>query len=422
MLILLLRKLFQLFYWMIEAIWPRRKFSSEKLVVLNTNIEENIDNELELIASDCMNEAQFMDNAAAFGISSDKLVASYDLPLQDSPFDDEYYNSSEREQLELPKPLPQIPNHCIRWQKGYLLGTGSFGSVYLGLNLDTGELLAVKQVVLDTNSPSSMKAVEALQQEIAILSTLENPNIVRYYGSNVEGSCFNIFLEYVAGGSLSSIIKKFGNLNDKLVLVQKYTKQILLGLQYLHSRQIAHRDIKGANVLVDEKGVIKLSDFGASKSLEGIIGSACNSLKGTVYYMAPEVIKQSGYGRQADIWSLGCTVLEMLTGRPPWSTEFCNEISALYNIAMATEPPPFPPNLEEEIEDFLMLCFKRNPAERPNATKLLHHKWITSTNSAMNTPGGTPTINIVYDREPITLHLPTEKFKRSRTKSNATSG
>jgi len=136
------------------------------------------------------------------------------------------------------------------------------------------------------------------------------------------------------------------------------------------------------------------SDFGAAKEIEGLVaqsGSGCKSLKGTVYWMAPEVIKQSGYGRQADIWSLGCTVIEMATGKPPWSSEFKDQVSALYNIAISNDTPPIPQFLSEQCKDFLMQCFRRNPRERPNAKRLLRHPWLSGSPSPLPSPHDVPT-------------------------------
>ena len=129
--------------------------------------------------------------------------------------------------------------------------------------------------------------------------------------------------------------------------------------------------------------MIKLADFGASKKIEEIVaqagaGDSIASLKGTVYWMAPEVIKQSGYGRQADIWSVGCTVIEMATGRPPWSGAFTDQVSALFTIAASDEMPGMPADFSDDGKDFLAQCFKRNPKERPNATKLLQHAWLSA--------------------------------------------
>lgn len=155
--------------------------------------------------------------------------------------------------------------------------------MYLGLNLDSGELIAVKQVELVGDVTMHVPELAALQHEISVMRTLNNENIVRYLGSSIEENVFNIFLEYVPGGSIASLIRKFSKLNEKIIRL--YTKQILMGLEYLHSHQIIHRDIKGANILVDNKGIIKLADFGASRRLEGLFaqtGEGCRSLKGTV--------------------------------------------------------------------------------------------------------------------------------------------
>uniref|UniRef100_A0A6B2LDW5 Protein kinase domain-containing protein n=1 Tax=Arcella intermedia TaxID=1963864 RepID=A0A6B2LDW5_9EUKA len=265
-----------------------------------------------------------------------------------------------------------------------MLGYGSFGMVYLGLNIYSGDFMAIKQVSLHSENLENSSEVQSLQQEISFLQTLNHENIVQYMGSSVENSYLNIFLEYVSGGSIASIIKRFGKINE--ILTRKYTKQILNGLKYLHDRRIIHRDIKGENILVDNKGVIKLSDFGAAKRLENLLnrgaGKGFSSFKGTIYWMAPEVLRQGEYGRQADIWSLGCTVLEMITGIPPWSNEYKEQATALFNIASRNEGPPIPDDVSAECKDFLSLCFKSNPKERPHARKLLLHPWIEGVSSA----------------------------------------
>jgi mitogen-activated protein kinase kinase kinase ANP1 len=200
-----------------------------------------------------------------------------------------------------------------------LLGTGSFGRVIFGLNTETGEVMAVKQVALsDLKNSNMMESIKALELEIEILSGLKHKNIVRYIGTTKDSQYFNIFLEYEAGGSIAELIKKYGQFTETLIRV--YAKQILEGLEYLHAHNVIHRDIKGPNVLVDSNGVCKLADFGGAKRICNTNNTEqFNSLKGTPYWMAPEVIKQTGHGRAADIWSVGCTIIEMATGRPPWS-------------------------------------------------------------------------------------------------------
>uniref|UniRef100_A0A061RJH3 mitogen-activated protein kinase kinase kinase n=1 Tax=Tetraselmis sp. GSL018 TaxID=582737 RepID=A0A061RJH3_9CHLO len=288
----------------------------------------------------------------------------------------------------------------IRWQKGELIGAGAFGRVYLGLNLDTAELMAVKQVSISKEEDIQSEVADRLtklEAEVNVLKQLHHPNIVRYLGTErcFHNMTLNIFLEFVPGGSIASLLQRFGTFTESVMRV--YTKQILLGLDFLHKHQIMHRDIKGANILVDNSGVVKLADFGASKKIENLVtmDSGYKSIKGTPYWMAPEVIKATGHGRQADIWSVGCTVIEMATGKPPWS-EFKEPMSAMYQIASSKEPPPIPEHLSPEARDFLLLCFNRVPKERPNASRLLQHPFLSQA-----TPGGrTPPSRVAPARPP----------------------
>ncbi|PKI74070.1 hypothetical protein CRG98_005548 [Punica granatum] len=185
----------------------------------------------------------------------------------------------------------------IRWRKGELIGCGAFGRVYMGMNLDSGELLAVKQVLIAANSASKEKAqahIRELEEEVKLLKNLSHPNIVRYLGTVREEETLNILLEFVPGGSISSLLGKFGAFPE--AVIRNYTKQLLVGLEYLHKNGIMHRDIKGANILVDNKGCIKLADFGASKQVVELATiSGAKSMKGTPYWMSPEVILQTGH-------------------------------------------------------------------------------------------------------------------------------
>lgn len=271
----------------------------------------------------------------------------------------------------------------INWKKGELLGVGAFGKVYLGLNLDSGELMAVKAVPIALDEDDEQTT--ALVREISLMKVLFHENIVRYIGTQRDETMLHIFLEYVPGGSIAAVLQKFGSLSE--AAVRAYTKQILQGLAYLHAHQIMHRDVKGANILVSNNGTIKLADFGASKKItEMLTQYDCKSLKGTPYWMAPEVIMQAGHGRSADIWSIGATVVEMLTGKPPYS-EFPTQVSVLFHIASTQEPPTLPPNISDDTQSFLTLCFQRNPKNRPTAKALLEHPFITnSKDSAPVTP------------------------------------
>lgn len=287
----------------------------------------------------------------------------------------------EEERFEVGQSSGGVPG-LINWKKGELLGVGAFGKVYLGLNLDSGELMAVKAVPIALDEDDEQTT--ALVREISLMKVLFHENIVRYIGTQRDEHMLHIFLEYVPGGSIAAVLQKFGSLSE--AAVRAYTKQILEGLGYLHAHKIMHRDIKGANILVSNNGIIKLADFGASKKItEMLTQYDCKSLKGTPYWMAPEVIMQAGHGRSADIWSVGATVVEMLTGKPPYS-EFPTQVSVLFHIASTQEPPTLPANLADDCHSFLMLCFQRNPKNRPTAKALLDHPFVTNISSKDSQP------------------------------------
>jgi mitogen-activated protein kinase kinase kinase len=125
-----------------------------------------------------------------------------------------------------------------------------------------------------------------------------------------------------------------------------------------------HRDIKGANILVDNKGCSKLADFGTPKKVVKLATiSEASSMKSTPYWTAPELIRQMGHNWQADMWSVGCTVIEMATGKPPWSQQF-PEVAALFHIGTTKSHPPIPERLSHQGKDFVFKCLQREPTLR----------------------------------------------------------
>ncbi|AES73243.1 putative mitogen-activated protein kinase kinase kinase STE-STE11 family [Medicago truncatula] len=262
------------------------------------------------------------------------------------------------------------------WQKGKLIGRGSFGSVYHATNLETGASCALKEVDLVPDDPKSTDCIKQLDQEIRILGQLHHPNIVEYYGSEVVGDRLCIYMEYVHPGSLQKFMQDHCGVMTESV-VRNFTRHILSGLAYLHSTKTIHRDIKGANLLVDASGIVKLADFGVSKILTE--KSYELSLKGSPYWMAPELMMAAmknetnpTVAMAVDIWSLGCTIIEMLTGKPPWS-EFPGH-QAMFKVLHRS--PDIPKTLSPEGQDFLEQCFQRNPADRPSAAVLLTHPFV----------------------------------------------
>ncbi|XP_037023111.2 mitogen-activated protein kinase kinase kinase 19 isoform X5 [Artibeus jamaicensis] len=217
-----------------------------------------------------------------------------------------------------------------------------------------------------------------LWTRVDLLKALKHVNIVAYLGTCLEENIVSIFMEFVPGGSISSIINRFGPLPEMVFC--KYTKQILQGVAYLHENCVVHRDIKGNNVMLMPTGIIKLIDFGCARRLAwaGLSGTHSDMLKsmhGTPYWMAPEVINESGYGRKSDIWSIGCTVFEMATGKPPLAS--MGRMAAMFYIgAHRGLMPPLPEHFSESAADFVRVCLTRDQHERPSAVQLLKHSFL----------------------------------------------
>ena len=271
------------------------------------------------------------------------------------------------------------------WIKGDLIGEGSFGSVYLAFHAITGELMAVKQVELPQVAQGTdidkkkNNMITALKSEIDLLQGLQHPNIVQYLGTSSDDLNLNIFLEYVAGGSIAGMLTRWNTFTESLI--RKFVRQILQGLAYLHGRGIIHRDIKGANVLVDNKGEVKISDFGISKRVEastmlnrGPAGANRPSLQGSVFWMAPEVVRQSTHTKKADIWSLGCLIVEMFTGTHPFPNH--SQLQAIFAIGNAAAKPDIPNEASEEGKRFLAMTFETDHEKRPSAEQLLKEKFL----------------------------------------------
>ncbi|KAJ9444126.1 Mitogen-activated protein kinase kinase kinase 2 [Diplonema papillatum] len=264
----------------------------------------------------------------------------------------------------------RIIKKTIHWTRCQMLGQGAHGKVYKGLLQETGEFVAVKQVEFSTKDPNVQFRIKALQREIEIMKHLNHEHIVRYFFTESVNNSVNIFMEFVPGGSLQNLLGSSGPLQESTVV--QYTYQILVGVAYLHMMNVIHRDIKGANVLLTVEGLIKLADFGASS----IINSGIEDVQGTPYWMAPEVIQATEQSWEADIWSLGCTVMEMLTAMHPWEHLGMTPMDTVAWVVDADHPIVTPPGVTKASEHFLRDCLKRNQTLRPSAQALIEHHYF----------------------------------------------
>ncbi|SPO40049.1 related to MAPKK kinase [Pseudozyma flocculosa] len=257
--------------------------------------------------------------------------------------------------------------HLAHYTLGDCLGRGAFGSVFRGLNWMTGETVAVKQIQLG-NIPKS--ELGEIMSEIDLLKNLNHANIVKYKGSEKTKDYLYIILEYCENGSLHGILRRFGKFPEGLVGV--YISQVLDGLLYLHEQGVIHRDIKGANILTNKDGSVKLADFGVATKTGAMNDYA---VVGSPYWMAPEVIDQSGATTASDIWSVGCVVVELLEGKPPY--HFLAPMPALFRIVQ-DDYPPMPEGASPIVKDFLLHCFQKDVNLRVSARKLLKHPWMVA--------------------------------------------
>ncbi|KYO42164.1 hypothetical protein Y1Q_0002792 [Alligator mississippiensis] len=248
------------------------------------------------------------------------------------------------------------------------LGEGSYGSVFKAIHKETGQVVAIKQVPVESD-------LQEIIKEISIMQQCDSPHVVKYYGSYFKNTDLWIVMEYCGAGSVSDIIR----LRNKTLTEEEIAtivQSTLKGLEYLHFMRKIHRDIKAGNILLNTEGHAKLADFGVAGQLTDTMAKR-NTVIGTPFWMAPEVIQEIGYNCVADIWSLGITAIEMAEGKPPYAD--IHPMRAIFMIP--TNPPPTfrkPEFWSDNFTDFVKQCLVKSPEQRATATQLLQHPFVKS--------------------------------------------
>ncbi|KAM6462830.1 mitogen-activated protein kinase kinase kinase 4 isoform 4-T4 [Liasis olivaceus] len=321
-------------------------------------------------------------------ISQTKDTASRQGPMETVQksvqlFEEKRYREMRRKNIigqvcDTPKSYDNVMHVGLRkvtfkWQRGNKIGEGQYGKVYTCISVDTGELMAMKEIRFQ---PNDHKTIKETADELKIFEGIKHPNLVRYFGVELHREEMYIFMEYCDEGTLEEVSR----LGLQEHVIRLYTKQITTAINVLHEHGIVHRDIKGANIFLTSSGLIKLGDFGCSVKLKNntqTMPGEVNSTLGTAAYMAPEVItraKGEGHGRAADIWSLGCVVIEMVTGKRPWH-EFEHNFQIMYRVGMGHKPP-IPERISPEGKGFLSHCLESDPKMRWTASQLLDHSFV----------------------------------------------
>jgi len=261
----------------------------------------------------------------------------------------------------------------FKWQRGTKLGEGSFGQVYTCVNIDNGKLLAMKEVEFQTNNEQRIKEIIS---EVATLEGITHQNLVRFFGVEIHRDQICIFMEHCDAGTLEDI----GNLGLPMRHIQDYTRQLLTAVQVLHQHGIIHRDIKGSNIFLTSSGLLKLGDFGSAIKLTNrsytLPGEVFSHSGITAAYTAPEVINnvnKKGYGRSADVWSIGCVVIEMVSGKRPWHD--LEPFQIMYKVGMGAKPT-IPGSLISEGNEFVNKCLEINPEQRATVEQLIMNSFV----------------------------------------------
>lgn len=289
-------------------------------------------------------------------------------------------NRTQQMKHEKRKSKDENQSPSVQYQLKQVVGKGSYGVVYRAVNKKSKQTVAIKEINYDND-----EELKEIMIEIDLLKNLNHINIVKYHGFIQKQANLYIILEYASHGSLKSLFAKRNPKRLEENETTVYIKQTLHGLNYLHEQGVIHRDIKAANLLLDSNNIVKLADFGVST----MVNNTAMTLAGSLNWMAPEIITNKGASTLSDIWSLGATVVELMTGNPPFHNLI--DINIYYAIENDKYYPPS--SLPDGCKHFLKQCFQKSMYRRPTAKQLLKHPWLRDVNDPITSREGNAPIS-----------------------------
>ncbi|KFG58701.1 NEK kinase [Toxoplasma gondii RUB] len=254
------------------------------------------------------------------------------------------------------------------YKKVRLIGSGSFGRAYLVRDKDDAQKLYVMKLI--DISQMDGKTRDDTFNEAKVLSTLKpHPFIVRYHQSYIYEDHLCIIMDFAAGGDIAARIKeqkKTGHRFDES-LITRWIAQACLGLNYLHSMHILHRDLKPQNLFLTANDDLQIGDFGIAKILESPAACAQTTI-GTPYYLSPEICRGQSYSLPSDIWSLGCILYELASFTVPFHS---NDLKGLVDAISELPVPAVPSVYSDDLRQLCNDMLNRDPSKRPTAAQIL---------------------------------------------------